>query len=265
VRQILCRNIADAMRSLILPLLIGVLCAAEPPVAKPTVSPTTATPTNGEFPAKDLRHILEDFERPRNWAECLAGNRAKTCGVGDLHRQVIALGDAVAANDWKEIQAALGFIPEGERMEVLAHMEAHQAIQQGDSSRLVALKSKYAAAHWHSWQRLEKLSRDIGAGCQPDGTQRITKEELQLAEQCCQRAVELIRLGDEERSLPLPLLETLARLSWLQGDKEGARRHQQEAIAALQRSIEQHQRDAAELLQHLKSYEQGVLPEPRLR
>lgn len=260
MRQTLCRNIADAMRSLILPLLIGVLCAAEPPVAKPTVSPTTATPTNGELPAKDLRRILEDFEAPSNWAECLAGNRAKSCGVDDLHRQVMALGDAVAANDWKEIQAALAFIPEGERMEVLAHMEAHQAIQQGDSSRLVALKSKYAASHWHSWQRLEKLSRDIA-----DGTQPITKEELQLAEKCCQRAVELIRLGDEERSLPLPLLETLARLSWLQGDKEGARRHQQEAIAALQRSIEQHQRDAAELLQHLKSYEQGVLPEPRLR
>jgi hypothetical protein len=248
------------MRSLILPLLIGVLCAAEPPVAKPIVSPTTATPTNGEFPAKDLRRILEEFEAPSNWAECLAGNRAKSCGVDDLHRQVMALGDAVAANDWKEIQAALAFIPEGERMEVLLHMEAHQASQQGDSSRLVSLKSKYAASHWDSWQHLEKLSRDIA-----DGTRPITEEELQLAEKCCQRAVELIRLGDEESFLPLPLLETLARLSWLQGDKEGARRHQQEAIAALQRSIEQHQLDAAELLQHLKSYEQGVLPEPRSR
>ena len=261
VRIIPCLNNADAMHSLILPLFfIGVLCAAEPPLAKPTVSPTTATPTQSEFPTKDLRRLLEDFEAPRNWAECLAGNRAKSCGASDLHQQFMALGNAVAADDWNEIQAALAFLPEGERMEVLAHVQAHQAIKKGDSSLLVALKSKHAASHWDSWQHLEKLSRDI-----TDAHQPITREGLQLAEKCCQRAVELIRHGDEECFLPLPLLETLARLSWLQGDKEGALRYQQEAIAALRRSIEQRQQEAAELLQHLKSYEQGVLPEPRLR
>ena len=195
----------------------------------------------------DIDLLLERFEDPSNWSRYFKRN---------YHQLFKAACEAMAANDWQKVEAALKFIPANERLDVAAHIQAHQANQKGDPSQLIQLKRRCAEQHWHDWKYLATLATDIveHSDC-PHG-----RGQLKLAKELCERALEITEISRELRPR---LLETYARLHCLLGDKEKAMTFQERAINELKKSIDRSVLESAELKSQLDYYSKGKTPPSR--
>lgn len=167
---------------------------------------------------------------------------------GENQTALEKLGQALKTKDWnaaeKILPDAVAACPANQQKDLQESVESIIALGRGETSKTYALYAKAAETELGNAEVQNEIAWDLLTNPQFAG-----KINISLAEKCAVQAVTLSRGEDPDK------LDTLARVRWLQGQKEEAIKLQEKAVSkCTYLTIKE------ELQATLDSLRKGVLP-----
>lgn len=199
----------------------------------------------GELTDELVASMLDGTYSP---AKAAAAAKTAADNQAQMMEKFNALGEALQAKQWdkaeKLLAEVLPFVPETERQELAEGIRDQIALGKGDPSGIYRRMEKFAEENKEDPEQLNALAWDLATNPLFEG-----KRNLGLAEKCARASVKLAAGADKAASL-----DTLARIRFMQGQKEEAIKLQQEAVAGAPDELK------SEIQATLESYKKGVLP-----